>query len=119
MRTAPALLLDLVCVVVFVSVGRSSHGEADSIGGLASTLWPFLGGLVLGWLLVLRTRRPVGAWQAGGLVWLGILVGAVVLRAVSGQGLAVSFVAVIAGFFALMLLGWRFVATRMLGRVRG
>ncbi|MFD4430245.1 DUF3054 domain-containing protein, partial [Nocardia sp. NPDC058497] len=44
----------------------------------------------------------------GGIVfWLGTLVGGLVLRAVSGQGVAVSFVIVAACVLALFLLGWR------------
>ncbi len=104
---------------MFIAVGRSSHGESESAGGFLNTLWPFLGGLLIGWLLVAWSRRPLTSWSAAGLVWLGILAGGVTLRAIAGQGLAFSFVAVIAAFFALTLFGWRLVASRVLGRVRG
>jgi hypothetical protein len=108
-------------VVAFVAIGRSSHGETDSGSGFLRTLWPFLGGLLLGWLLVRWRRRPLESVRAGGLVWAGILAGGVTLRAASGQGLAVSFVLVIAAFFAVVLLGWRALfalADRRLERVR-
>jgi hypothetical protein len=121
-RALPARLPDLLAVVVFVAVGRSSHGESESAGGLLNTLWPFLGGLVIGWLLVAWSRRPLTSWSAAGLVWLGVLAGGVTLRAIAGQGLAVSFVLVIAGFFAIVLFGWRALAPvvhRQVERVRG
>jgi hypothetical protein len=121
-RTLPARLLDLVSVLAFVAIGRSNHGESESLGGLANTLWPFLGGLLIGWLIVVRLRRPLASRAAGAMVGLSVLGGGVILRAVSGQGLAVSFVLVIAVFFAVVLLGWRSLAplvVRRLDRVRG
>lgn len=119
MHVRSARALDLLAVIVFVAVGRSSHGESESAGGLLNTLWPFLGGLVIGWLLVAWSRRPLTSWSGAALVWVGILAGGVTLRAIAGQGLAFSFVAVIAAFFALTLFGWRLVANRVLARVRG
>ena len=113
-------MLDVICVVIFVAIGRSSHGETDSVGGFVRTLWPFLGGVLVGWALVRWRRRAVESVRAAGLVWLGILAGGVTLRAVSGQGLALSFVLVIAGFFAVVLTGWRalFAVTQRRERVR-
>ena len=42
------LATDLVLVVVFAGIGRSSHGE--SLSGIFVTAWPFLVGALLGWL---------------------------------------------------------------------
>ena len=121
MRTRLALVADLICVLVFVAIGRSSHGESDSGSGFLRTLWPFLGGLFLGWLLVRWRGRALESAAAAALVWVGILAGGPALRAASGQGLAASFVLVIAGFFGVVLTGWRgllAVADRRLVRVR-
>ena len=48
-RALTALGIDVILVLVFAAVGRGSHGE-DVIGGLADTAWPFLLGLLVGWL---------------------------------------------------------------------
>ncbi|TDD61007.1 DUF3054 domain-containing protein, partial [Actinomadura darangshiensis] len=40
---------DVCCVLVFVGIGRSSHDEAASAAGFATTAWPFLVGLAVGW----------------------------------------------------------------------
>jgi hypothetical protein len=46
-------------------------------------------------------------WPTGVLVWLGTLCGGMLLRVVSGQGTAFSFILVAATVLALFLLGWR------------
>lgn len=46
-RTQPVVLApvtDIVCVVVFCTVGRRSHAEGLSVAGTAETAWPFLAG---------------------------------------------------------------------------
>ena len=52
--------LDLLAVLVFVLIGRSVHSHGLSLGGIASTAWPFLCGLAVGWCAVdlLRARWP-------------------------------------------------------------
>nr|MDQ2814603.1 DUF3054 domain-containing protein [Actinomycetota bacterium] len=55
-----ALVLDCACVLVFVIIGRASHTQGDSVAGIASTAWPFLTGLAVGWLAVRAWRRPTG-----------------------------------------------------------
>ncbi|MBO0820531.1 MAG: DUF3054 domain-containing protein [Nocardiopsaceae bacterium] len=141
-RPAVAAALDIGCVLVFVVIGRASHAQGETAAGIASTLWPFLAGLGLGWViaaLVLarspkprsyRARPSTGAspgddprtpdpraWRhAGGLfpagvvVWLGTVAFGMVLRVVSGQGTATSFIIVALAFLALFLLGWRGIA---------
>ncbi|MGQ4598037.1 DUF3054 family protein [Nocardia sp. R6R-6] len=46
-------------------------------------------------------------WPSGVVVWVSTLVGGMLLRVVSGQGTAVSFVLVAGVVLALFLLGWR------------
>ncbi len=41
-RAAPALAADVLCVLVFVLVGRSSHREALTLPVWLQTAWPFL-----------------------------------------------------------------------------
>ncbi len=46
-------------------------------------------------------------WPTGVIVWLSTLIGGMLLRAVSGQGTAFSFILVATTALALFLLGWR------------
>jgi Protein of unknown function (DUF3054) len=105
-----AVLLDCCCVLVFVVIGRASHSKGESLGGIASTAWPFLAGLACGWLAARAWRQPFGVVPAGVGAWLGTVAGGMALRVVSGQGTAVAFVLVALAFLGLFLLGWRLVA---------
>jgi hypothetical protein len=97
MRSARvAVVLDVACVLIFVIIGRASHTKGESLAGIASTSWPFLSGLGVGWLASKAWRRTVA---------IGMI-----LRVISGQGTAVAFIAVALAFLALFLLGWRLLA---------
>jgi len=104
-----ALVLDCCCVLAFVIIGRASHERGETLGGIASTAWPFLAGLACGWLAVRAWRRPLGLFPAGMGAWLGTVALGMVLRVVAGQGTAVAFVLVALGFLGLFLLCWRLV----------
>jgi Protein of unknown function (DUF3054) len=92
-----------------VVIGRASHADGLGLSGVASTAWPFLAGLLLGWAAVRAWRRPVAVLPAGLGAWLGAAGLGMVLRVVAGQGTAVAFVGVALGFLGLFLLGWRLV----------
>ncbi|PQP17873.1 DUF3054 domain-containing protein [Rhodococcus opacus] len=110
----PALALDVVLVIVFCAIGRRSHDEANALTGLATTAWPFLTGLAVGWLATVALYRDkFDAFlivPTGIVVWLSTLVVGMLLRVVSGQGTAFSFVLVAGTVLAVFLLGWRAVA---------
>lgn len=112
-RTPAAFTLsvvgDLVAVIVFVIIGRASHGEG--ILGLLNTLWPFAAGLLIGHVLalVLGQRETRSNRWVGVIVWVSTVVVGMVLRAVSGQGVQLSFVIVTVLVLGAFLLGWRFV----------
>lgn len=110
MRTVTAMLLDLCCVLVFVLIGRSSHGEGETVAGIARTAWPFLTGLLAGWAVARGLRRPPARVTTGVGVWSATVAVGMVLRAVSGQGTAVTFVLVALVFLGLFMLGWRAAA---------
>ena len=118
--TRLAVVLDCCCVLAFVVIGRASHSDGESLGGIASTAWPFLAGLLVGWAMVRAWRRPAALAPAGVGAWLGAAGLGMVLRVVGGQGTAVAFVLVALAFLGLFLLGWR-LAFRLafrLGRFR-
>ncbi|MFD9667098.1 DUF3054 domain-containing protein [Rhodococcus sp. NPDC059968] len=110
----PALALDVVLVIVFCAIGRRSHDEANALTGLATTAWPFLTGLAVGWLATVALYRDkfdaLLIVPTGIVVWLSTLVVGMLLRVVSGQGTAFSFVIVAGTVLAVFLLGWRAVA---------
>jgi Protein of unknown function (DUF3054) len=110
MRAVTGAVFDLCCVGAFVAIGRASHGEGETIAGLARTLWPFAAGLAAGWLATRAWRRPAAVVRAGAGVWLVTVGLGMVLRVVSGQGTAVAFVFVALAFLGLFMLGWRVLA---------
>jgi len=121
-RRSPALALiaDVVLVIVFAGIGRATH-DGDVLGpfgsGLATTAWPFLAALLVGWLVTRAWRRPTAVLRTGLPVWAVTVGLGMVLRALSGQGVAVAFVIVAAITLALFLLGWRGIA-RLVKRAR-
>jgi hypothetical protein len=112
-----AAVFDMCAVLVFVAIGRASHAEGDTLAGLAGTAWPFLAGLLVGWLAARAWRGPAALAPAGVGAWLGTVAVGMLLRVVAGQGTQVAFVLVALAFLGLFLLGWRLVA-RLLGRRR-
>jgi Protein of unknown function (DUF3054) len=108
--TRLAVVLDVGWVLVFVIIGRASHTKGESLGGIASTSWPFLCGLAIGWVASRAWRRPLTLRPAGISVWLSTVVFGMVLRVIAGQGTAVAFIGVALAFLGLCLLGWRLLA---------
>ncbi|MGX9670014.1 DUF3054 domain-containing protein [Mycobacterium sp. HM-7] len=107
---ALAFLADVVCVVIFCTIGRRSHAEGITLAGVAQTSWPFLTGTVAGWALSRGWRRPTALNPTGLAVWVSTVVIGMLLRKASAQGVAVSFVIVASTVTAILLLGWRGVA---------
>jgi FtsH-binding integral membrane protein len=102
-----AALLDACCVLAFVVIGRASHAKGEALGGIASTAWPFLAGLGLGWLSARVWRRPLALSPAGIGAWLGAAILGMLVRVLAGQGTALAFIGVTLAFLGLFLLGWR------------
>lgn len=100
--------LDSALVLVFVLIGRASHGEG--LLGTLNTWWPFLGGLVVGWLVMRAWRSPSKIVWTGTGIWLYAVGVGMLLRTVSGQGTEFSFVVVTTISLGLFLLGWRGIA---------
>lgn len=106
-------------MLVFVAIGRRNHGESSALAGLATTAWPFVTGLVAGWLAATVWKRPLDSVPAGVCIWLVTVAGGMLLRAASDQGTAVSFMIVALTFLGLILLGWRGIAILLRRRTPG
>ncbi|NIL78599.1 hypothetical protein RhoFasB10_04777 [Rhodococcus sp. B10] len=109
-----AAVVDLVLVLVFCAIGRRSHDEANVMAGLFHTAWPFVVGAVIGWIATVTLYRDkFDAFlilPTGILVWVSTVVFGMILRVVSGQGTAFSFIVVASTVLAVFLLGWRALA---------
>lgn len=120
------MAFDACCVLAFVIIGRANHAKGESLGGIASTSWPFLAGLAIGWLAALlwardRTRpetrsrwRPTAVAPVGVTAWLATVALGMTFRVLSGQGTALAFIAVALAFLGLFLLGWRLLTRYIL-----
>jgi hypothetical protein len=107
------LAVDLLLVGLFAVIGRLSHHGTLTVGGWWTTAWPFLVGTLVAWVVLTVARWPPAAVRSGVVVWLGALVGGMVLRQVSGQGTATAFVVV-----ATLVLGLLLLLPRVGARVR-
>ncbi|KQQ03942.1 MULTISPECIES: DUF3054 domain-containing protein [unclassified Rathayibacter] len=107
--------LDVGLVLVFVLIGRRSHDEGSEAAGLLVTLWPFLVALLAGWLLSRSWRSPDRLVPSGIVVWVTTVIGGMLLRIASGQGVQWSFVIVTTLVLAVFLLGRR-ALTRLIRR---
>ncbi|AKE91576.1 MULTISPECIES: DUF3054 domain-containing protein [Rhodococcus] len=118
-KYAPALL-DVVLVIVFAALGRASHDEGLTLAGLANTAWPFLGGLTVGWLATAALyKEKFDPWlvvPTGVIAWVSTVVVGMLLRVITGQGTAGSFIVVASIVLGVFLLGWRLLAGLWLRR---
>lgn len=111
MPLAVAPLIDAVCILLFVVLGRRNHDEGAAAAGVLETAAPFLIGAAVTWAASVRLWRPPTSWRLGLAVWAGTLViGMVLRRTAFDKGTAPSFVVVATLFLGLFLLGWRLVA---------
>jgi hypothetical protein len=109
-RWLPPLLADLVCVLVFAAAGKSSHEAGESGWVVAAIVWPYAVAVALAHAgLVGIGRRTRRVWPEGGLVLAATYVLGMLLRGLSGRGLAVGFLVVAAVFLTLTMLGWRWI----------
>ena len=117
-----AAVVDIVLIVAFALIGRSSHAEAASPLGLWTTAYPFLAGWAVGFLVVRGWTRPLRLWPTGVVVWVATVAIGLLLRVLTGQGdvagdpLPLSFVIVATISLAVFLLGWRAVARPVVTR---
>ncbi|MCB7136417.1 DUF3054 domain-containing protein [Cellulosimicrobium marinum] len=102
-----AVLADAACVLALATGGLAAHTPGEGVVRLLYVAWPFAAGAAAGWAVTRAWRRPWRVWPTGVVVWgcawaLGIL-----LRVLTGQGVAPAFQLVSFGFLAATMLGWR------------
>lgn len=117
-RAAAAFAADLVCVLAFSALGRRSHEEGLTVGGVAETAWPFLVGVVLGWLLSRGWNRPTAVVPTGLAAWICAVAAGMLLRHATSAGTAASFVVVAGLVTGLLLIGWRVVPATLVRRAK-
>ena len=99
-----------MCVLVFATAGKSTHESSTSEWVVLAIVWPFALSVVLVHAGLLLPRRPTArTWPEGVLVLAVTYVLGMVLRLVSGRGIAGGFLVVALVFLALTMLGWRAV----------
>ncbi|MEM9042577.1 MAG: DUF3054 domain-containing protein [Actinomycetota bacterium] len=108
--------IDTAIVVAFAALGRRNHDEQPGLGGLVDTAWPFLAGLALGWAVSRAWDRPA-EFRTGLIVWPVTVAAGMVLRQLTGDGTATSFIVVASAFLGAGLVGWRAIAGRTLRAV--
>jgi Protein of unknown function (DUF3054) len=104
------LLADLVCVLALAFGGKNTHEAGDSSWVVLVIAWPFaLAGVLAHVALVWRGRQASRMWPEGVVVLAVTYVLGMLLRALSGRGLAPGFLVVAAIFLAVTMLGWRLI----------
>ncbi|GGH92302.1 hypothetical protein GCM10007170_10540 [Arthrobacter liuii] len=102
-----AAAVDVVLILAFAAIGRDAHHREEPILGVLLTAWPFLAGAAAGWVIARAWRAPFSVLRAGVPVWLGSLVGGMLLRALTAQTVVVPFVIVATLALAVFLVGYR------------
>lgn len=113
-----SVALDVVAVGAFIALGRKTHAETG-LAGFFNTLWPFLVGLVAGWVALSYAHtkaqwRVFHPWPAGAVVWLATAGVGLGVRAVSGGGISGGFPLVAIGVIGVLVIGWRLVTIAVL-----
>jgi hypothetical protein len=108
----PAAVADAVAVLAFTLIGIASH-DGSLVAALGRVVWPFALAAALGWVITRAWQDPTRIWPTGVLIWFMTVLGGLLLRGVSGQGLAWSFALVTAVFLAITMLGWRTLVTAL------
>ena len=114
LRTSRWLLpvvADLGCVLALAIGGKGTHEAGESDWVVLTIVWPFALAAVLAHVsLLLRGRQTGRIWPEGAVV-VAVTYGlGMILRAISGRGLAPGFLVVAAVFLVVTMLGWRTVA---------
>jgi hypothetical protein len=105
-----AAVIDIVAILLFVALGRSSHDEGgNAVTEAVKVAAPFLIGLGLGWVVARAWKAPT-APTTGMVIWVVTIAAGMLLRHfVFDRGTALAFIIVASCFTLLFLVGWRYV----------
>lgn len=115
----PALCLaaDAALVAAFAAMGNRTHESGLSAADVWSTAWPFLAGLVMGWIFTQSWRQHSTLWPAGVFVVIyTVALGMTFRYFLTDGGVQLSFVLVATGTLAVLLLARRLLTTLLLPR---
>lgn len=117
-RPVVAAAVDGACLVVFVLLGRSSHGLNGGSNWFLTVLWPFVVGFYAAALVTGLYRAATHPWRrAAATVTLGVVLALLVRVTATSRSTPVVFGVVAFSFLMLTILGWR-VAARLAARLR-
>jgi hypothetical protein len=108
-----AVAADLVVLVIFVALGRRTHGQDPGAAGFARVIWPFLVGLALAWPATRLRAAPLAPRRALAAATVTVAVGVALRVGVQGRDFAPTFVLVALTFVGAGLAAWRVVAGRV------
>ncbi|KAB1641651.1 DUF3054 domain-containing protein [Gulosibacter chungangensis] len=98
-------VVDVVLVIVFAIAGRSSHAQTLGVIEVFVTAGPFLGALLIAWLIVKLTKmQPSAPWPTGILIFAVTVTSGLALRILFGATAALPFILVTAGVLAVFLI---------------
>jgi hypothetical protein len=109
-RGALWLAVDLAAIVLFAASGRSTHEHGLTAAGIAGTAAPFAAACLIAWAAVRAWRSPLRVWPTGVVIWLGTAGGGLLLRFLTGGGVALSFQLVTVVVLGVLLLVPRLLA---------
>ena len=108
--TPVAITFDIVAIAIFALLARIAHRTDEmplNIAGWASTVWPFLLGVALAWVISLALLKKGNAW----VIWIVTVVTGLVIWTIRNQRIPHwSFILVASVMSALLMLGWRGIA---------
>ena len=109
-------VVDVLCIVIFVAIGRKNHDEGEAAAGIFRVAAPFLIAAVAGWLATQAWKRPLEL-RTGAIVWVTTIVLGMILRNfVFNDGTATAFIIVATVFLCAFLNGWRAIVRKRLNR---
>ncbi|MFM7094715.1 MAG: DUF3054 domain-containing protein [Actinomycetota bacterium] len=107
---------DVAFVVLFVFIGRRNHNTDENASRVASTVAPFLIGLIVGWIGLRAWKTPV-AVSTGIALWVTTVAVGMLLRHFAwDRGTAGVFIVVATVFNAFTLVGWRVARENIVSR---
>lgn len=109
--------MDTLAIAVFALLARIAHQTDEmplNFTGWLSTLWPFLVGVALAWVIVTFAGKGAGKSNGegkGAIIWLITVATGLIIWGIRNQQLPHwSFVIVASVMSALLMLGWRGIA---------